>query len=119
MNIIKGSDAKITCTVYTYYTGDVLSSVLATPAQMTGATAMLYVKARDTDPDSAALFSKPGTVTDVNAATVDFAIVAADTNNINYQAVFFEAVVKTSDGKYWRTGVQPFVIQPNLAKTLF
>ena len=119
MDVIKGSSVAVGGVVYTNWTGDSSSSTLATPGQMTAATINLYVKQRETDSDANAVFTKSGTVLDINAATVQASVLASDTNILSYQNLVFELVVKLSDGTYHRSGVQPLNLKPNVGKTLF
>ena len=119
MDVIKGSSIAVGGTVYTYWTGDASTSVLATSVQMTGATVNLYVKQRETDSDANAILTKSGSVLDLNAATVQASVLASDTNILSYQNMVCELVVKLSDGTYHRSGVVPFVLKPNVGKTLF
>lgn len=119
MDVIKGSSCVIGGVVYTNWTGDSSTSTLATPAQMTGATVNLYVKQRETDSDANAVLTISGTVLDINAATIQAVITATQTNTLSYQNMVYEIVVKLSDGTYHRSGVQPFILKPNVGKTLF
>ena len=119
MEFVKGSDLQLQGTVYTKWTGDISTSILATPVQMTGATCELYVKQRSTDSDANAVVVINGSVTDTVNALINFVIAASVTNSLSLQTLVCEAVTKLSDGTYQRSGLQPFTILPNVGDTLF
>lgn len=116
MELVKGSSVKIVNTVYSNWTGDATTSLIA---NLTGATINMYVKKRDGDSDANALLTKSGNVTDAVNGVCEVVVAAGDTNNLSYMNLVYEIVVKLSDGTYVRSGVNLFTLLPNVGKTLF
>lgn len=116
MEVIKGSTFKIIQVVYSYWSGQADTSTLA---NITGSTIKLFLKQRDSDPDSAALLTLNGTVTDGPNGECEVAFTAANTNDLSYSSLVYEVVVKLADSSYLRSGVLPFILKPNVGKVLF
>lgn len=116
MDIVKGASVKLTSTVYSYWSGNSATSILA---NLTGGTVKLYVKKRDGDSDADAILTKTGTITDAVNGVVDTLIAASDTNTLSFQNMVCEIVAKDNLGSYIRSGVLPFTLLPNVGKTLF
>jgi hypothetical protein len=116
ITIVKGSSVDILATVYSYWTGDASTSVIA---NLTGSTINAYFKNRPGDSDANAVFTKGGVVTDPTNGICKVTIAAADTNTLSQPKLYYEIVIKMADGTYIRTGVQDIILDPNVGKTLF
>jgi hypothetical protein len=116
MELIKGQSAKVQATVYSYWSGQAATSVLA---NLVGATIKTYIKERESDADSAALLTINGTVTDGPNGLCESAITAAQTNTLSFTRLVIETVAKLAGGDYIRSGVEPLILLPNVGKTLF
>lgn len=116
MDIIKGATVQVVSTIYSYWTGETGTSIIA---NLTGASGNLYAKKRDGDLDANAVFTKAGVITDALNGVMTFTIAAADTNGLSLTPLVYEIVVKLQDGTYIRNGVQPLILKANVGKTLF
>lgn len=112
--LIKGQTARIVSTVYT--------DEGLTVANLTGALVRFMVKKNPADPDGSALLTKNiGTgVTVISAAegTLECALTASETNGLSYPSVYFEILVKLSNGTYIRSGIEELIFTKNLIQTL-
>lgn len=117
MEVVKGSGFSIEHTFYKKWTGDETTSE---PANLTGATIKTIVKIRASDPDSAALINKVGTITDAVNGKAITSYSGADTNGLSYSTLYYESVAKLADGAtFVRGGVRKLTLLPNVLKTLF
>lgn len=116
IHIERGRDATIECTVYSLWTGQASSSVVA---NITGATVKAYIKKRSGDPDADALAVIDATLTTPLSGICQVTVLASLSNPWNYQRLVIEVVAKTAGGQYIGNGVNDLVIDPNVGKTLF
>lgn len=115
MQIIKGSTGKLTHTFYSYWSGQESSSIRA---NLAGATITTYFKARSSDPDTAILLTKSGTVTDAVNGLAETALAASDTNALSYTKMVRETIAKLADGVTYIREVEEFELLANVKKTL-
>lgn len=117
MDIVRGSSNEVAFTAYKVWAKDVDSRQVA---DITGSTIKMFIKARATDPDSAAILTLNGVVVDGVNGKGKVVITAANTNNLSYQSLVYEIVTKLADGiTYIRNGVQDLNINMNVGKVLF
>lgn len=113
--IKKGTSFRMTSVVYT-------DSENLIPANLTGATITAMLKKNLLDNDTKALFSKSigtgVTVLSEPDGTLETEILATDTNNISYQVVFFEVLVKLANGNYIRSDTEEIVLEKNIVNVL-
>lgn len=112
--VTKGQTAKIESTVFT---DDGL-----TAANLTGASIQFMLKKNPADPDSQALLTKNVgsgiTITNATAGICTVTLSAADTNGLSYLSLYFEILVKLTDGTYIRTGMHEIVLNKTLINIL-
>lgn len=112
--LTKGQTAKIESVVFT---DDGL-----TAANLTGSAIRFMMKKNPADPDSAAVLTKNiGTgviITNATAGICQVTLTAADTNSLSYLSLYFEILVKLSDGTYIRTGMHEIVFNKTIIQTL-
>lgn len=112
--LLKGQTSKIQSTVYT---DNGLSS-----ANLTGASIQYMFKKNPSDLDSVALLTKNigsgVTIISASDGTVECLLTAADTNTMSYPSIFFEILVKLSNGNYIRSGIEEIVFTKTLIQTL-
>lgn len=110
----KGQTAKIESVVFT---DDGL-----TTANLTSASIQFMVKKNPADPDSQAVLTKSVgsgvVITNPTAGICQTTITASDTNNLSYLSLYFEILVKLSDGTYIRTGMHELVLNKTLITIL-
>lgn len=113
-SIIRGSTVTIQATVYT-------DQSKQTVANLTSATIFCIVKKRSEDLDTEALFSKSvgSGITIVGATTgrCDIVFTATDTNT-QLKQLYYEIVVKLSDGTVIRNGINEIKMYGNVRKVL-
>jgi hypothetical protein len=112
--ITKGQTTILESVVYT-------NNGLAT-ADLTSSSVSFMVKKNVADLDAEALITKTigsgVTITDAVNGVLQVTLTASDTNDLSYQSLFFEILVKLSNGTYIRTGTEEIVLVRNLIKTL-
>jgi hypothetical protein len=112
--ITKGQTTILESVVYT-------NNGLAT-ANLTSASVSFMVKKNVADLDAEALITKSVgsgiVITDAVNGVLQITLNASDTNDLSYQSLFFEILVKLSNGTYIRTGMEELIINRNLIKTL-
>lgn len=114
MKIVKGSTIRINSVVY--------SDNGITVASIVGATITAMFKKSHTDLDSAAVLVKTVgsgvTITDGVNGACETLLAAADTNGLSYTRLYFELLVKLSNGEHIRSGITELELEPNVVKTL-
>lgn len=112
--VTKGQTAKIESTVFT---DDGL-----TLANLTNASIQFMLKKNPSDPDSQALLTKNVgsgvTITNPTGGICQVTLTAADTNGLSFMSLYFEILVKLTDGTYIRTGMHEIVLNKTLINTL-
>lgn len=111
---IRGASLTIQATVYTDQTKTVAANI-------TSATIFCIVKKRPEDLDTEALFSKSVgsgiTIVTPTSGRCDIAFTATDTNII-FKQVYYEIVVKLTDGTVVRNGINEVRVYGNVRKIL-
>lgn len=115
MRIIKGASFKLQHTVYS-------DLELLLPTNITGATISTMFKKNIQDLDSSALFTKTVgagvTITDGLNGLCETIVNATDTDNLSFDKLYFEILVKLPSGDYIRSGIEYVEVSQKLIKVL-
>lgn len=113
--IIKGSSITIFSIIY-------LDQAKTLIANLTGATITNIVKRRADDLDANAIFTKSVgsgiTITDAVNGKCSIVWSAANTNSLIEKKIYYETIVKLSDGTIIRNGVNEIAVSGNVLKIL-
>lgn len=91
-----------------------------TLANLVGATATAMLKKDATDPDASAVASYTigSGIQDAGNSILVTTIPASATNNLSFQKLFFEILVKLADGTFIRSETDEINLKRNIVNTL-
>jgi hypothetical protein len=114
MKVVKGQSFRLISNIYL--------DELLTPADLAGSAISVMFKAKYSDLDSSALFTKTigngVTVTDAANGVCETVVTAQNTNGLSYSKIYYEVRAILSDGTVVRGGVEALELLPNLIVTL-
>lgn len=113
--IVKGATQKITHVIYSKWTGDAATSILA---NLTGGSLKTYFKQRDTDSDASAILVIDGAVTDAVNGGAETNITPAQTISLSQAKLWVQTVAKDSVGANHRSTPELVDLVPTVGKTV-